>query len=76
MSPNREDSPDRAFHYLVADAIEALIPLVDDWAAEVKSRRVGGAMRSYGQTYDAGVQDMASEVKDQLVERVLRLRQY
>lgn len=74
MSQGREERADRALHYLVADAIEALIPLVDEWAMEVKARRASNPMRSYVAAYEAGVQGMTSEVKDQLVERVLRLR--
>jgi hypothetical protein len=72
--PSEAGNPERALHWLVADALEALIPLVDVWAADVSHRSPGRSLRAEAAGYDAGVQAMAAEVKDQLVERVLRLR--
>ena len=74
MRVNSGDDPNRAFHFLIADALEALIPLVDRWAEDVKGQLHGEHLRGYAEGYEAGVQQMAAEVKDQLVERVLRLR--
>jgi hypothetical protein len=68
------DEAGRILHLLVADALEALIPLVDGWAAEVKDRPRVAALQAQAQAYDRGVDAMAAEVKDQLVERILRLR--
>lgn len=73
-SPGLGDDPQRALHFLVADALEALIPLVDAWAEEVKIHPLGEHARGYADGYRAGVQRMGAEVKDQLIERVLLLR--
>jgi hypothetical protein len=62
------------FHLLVADALEALISVVDQWSADVKNRPRLSALQAQSRAYEAGVDAMAAEVKDQLVERVLRLR--
>jgi hypothetical protein len=75
MSAERPDNAEKAFHYLVADALEALIPMVDTWADEVKSHPLGDRPRGYVEGYEAGVERMAAELKDQLVERILVLRQ-
>ena len=75
MHEDGGDSPERAIHILVSDALEALVPLIDQWAESAKSHRVGERLRSYAEGYDHGVDAMASEVKDQLVERIVRLRQ-
>jgi hypothetical protein len=64
----------RAFHFLVADALEALIPLLDSWSEEVKSRPRAEHLRAYAEGYAAGVDAMTAEVKDQLVARILALR--
>jgi len=69
-----EDDANRAFHLLVADSLEALLPLIDDWAATAETRRPPGRNHAYSQGYRAGTRGMAAEVKDQLVERILRLR--
>jgi hypothetical protein len=61
-------------HLLVADTLEALIPVVDTWAADVKSRPHLRDLQAYAEGRAAGIDAMAAEVKDQLVERVLRLR--
>lgn len=68
------DDPGRIFQLLVADALEALLPLVDQWAADVERRQFGDHARGHAQGYQAGVRQMAAEVKDQLVDRILRLR--
>lgn len=74
MAERREDAG-RAFHYLVADALEALVPQVDEWAEDVRGRTFGQRPLGYGEGYEAGVARMAAEVKDQLVARILALRQ-
>lgn len=72
---SREDNEaGRILHLLVADALEALIPLVDGWARGVKERPRVASLQAQARSHDAGVDAMASEVKDQLVERILRLR--
>lgn len=68
------DEAGRILHLLVADALEALIPMVDGWAAHVKDRPRVASLQAQARAHDAGVDAMASEVKDQLVERILRLR--
>lgn len=68
------DDPSRVFSLLVADALEALIPLVDEWAEGVQAHRFGEHGRGYTDGYETGVRGMAAEVKDQLIERILRLR--
>jgi hypothetical protein len=68
------DDAGRILHLLVADALEALIPLVDGWAAQVKDRPRMAALQAQARAHDAGVDAMAAEIKDQLVERILRLR--
>ena len=74
MSSKRPDEPEKVFSFLVADALESLLPLVDTWAENVTQRRHGEHLRGYADGYDMGVKNMAAEVKDQLVERILRLR--
>jgi hypothetical protein len=69
------DQPGRVFALLVADALEALLPLVDEWARDVDEQRLGGHGASYAAGYEAGVRRMAAEFKDQLVARILELRQ-
>lgn len=68
------DEAGRILHLLVADALEALLPMVDSWAAEVKERPRVASLQAQARAHDAGVDAMAAEVKDQLVERILRLR--
>lgn len=68
------DDPGRVFSLLVADALEALIPMVDEWAGNVERYRFGERDRGYTDGYQAGVRAMAAEVKDQLIDRILRLR--
>lgn len=65
----------RAIHLLVADALEALIPLVDVWARDAERHLTGAQSTAYAEGYRAGTRAMSREVKDQLVERVLRLRE-
>ena len=74
MTREERDDAGRVLHLLVADALEALIPLVDGWADEVKVRPHASGLRSYADGYAAGVDAMSAEIKDQLVERILRLR--
>lgn len=74
MSGKPSDDPEKVFSFLVADALEALLPLIDDWAENVTQRRHGEHLRAYAEGYDMGVKTMAAEVKDQLIERILRLR--
>jgi hypothetical protein len=69
-----DDDAGRILHLLVADALEALIPLVDRWSAQVKERPRVASLQAQARAHDAGVDAMAAEVKDQLVERILRLR--
>jgi hypothetical protein len=47
---------------------------VDGWAAQVKDRPRMAALQAQARAHDAGVDAMAAEIKDQLVERILRLR--
>jgi hypothetical protein len=75
MASDQPDDAAKAFSFLVADALEALIPLVDGWAQDVESQLHGHHSRAYADGYAAGVRRLAAEVKDQLVERVLRLRE-
>lgn len=70
-----QDDPNRAFRLLVADSLEALIPLVDEWLETVAMRAPAGRTHAYAQGYRAGARAMGAEVKDQLVDRILRLRQ-
>lgn len=70
-----QDDPGKAFHYLVADALESLIPQVDEWARVAEGNMLDRRTVGYADGYIAGVRQMAAEVKDQLVERVLALRQ-
>lgn len=74
MSTNRPDDPAKAISFLVADALESLIPLVDTWASNVETRLHGQHPLGYADGFSAGVQQMTAEVKDQLIERILRLR--
>lgn len=74
MTREERDDAGRVLHLLVADALEALIPLVGGWAADVKHRPHARDLRAYADGYDAGVDAMGAEIKDQLVERILRLR--
>lgn len=75
MDTNGERGPARAIHILVSDALEALLPLVDEWADSAKRHRIGNGLRAFAEGYERGVESMASEVKDQLVERITRLRE-
>ncbi|MGH2443700.1 MAG: hypothetical protein ACRDFX_11145 [Chloroflexota bacterium] len=65
----------KAIQILVSDALEALVPLVDEWALLVTKRAGGIRTRGFAEGYAAGIEGMRSEVKDQLIERVLRLRE-
>ncbi|MDQ2741479.1 MAG: hypothetical protein M3Z66_04175 [Chloroflexota bacterium] len=69
------DDAGKVFSFLVADALEALVPLMDEWSQEVMESRFGDRGAAYAEGYHAGVRHMAAEIKDQLVERILRLRQ-
>lgn len=71
----QSDNPERIFHLLVADALEALIAQVDNWEDAVRHYPHAGRPGGYPAGYEAGVRRMAAEVKDQLVERMLRLRE-
>lgn len=78
MEPNTElsDNPSRVIPLLVADALEALLPLIDEWSREAEHSHFGEHVRGYADGYHAGVRSMAAEVKDQLVERILLLRDH
>ncbi|MGH2448865.1 MAG: hypothetical protein ACRDFS_09735 [Chloroflexota bacterium] len=71
----QNEAGNRVLVLLLADALEALIPMVDEWAGNVAAHPAGEHTLAYRRGYEAGVSRMAAEMKDQLVDRVLRLRQ-
>jgi hypothetical protein len=68
------DNPGRVFNLLVADALEALLPLLDDWQEQVQSHMYGDRPQAYADGFRAGTRAMAAEVKDELVARIIQLR--
>lgn len=75
MTSESAGEASKAIHYLVADALESLLPQVDGWAEDVRGMEFGQHALGYRDGYAAGINRMAAEIKDQLVARILALRE-